>query len=665
MLCRAKAKELSSKKDKALNWFGNVRQKMICSSLCEEDQVKVLERTATGRSWFSKRRSNAWNTVAGKTLLDSLLRTTLKTENPEYPQMEFTQNEREQERRERATDILGSPNFYCRSQNGEKSSLFDNIDVDVVDASEPFTTVCEDRTESSRPMPQSWSNNDGTGPKNTPLTKKQLMCLRRAFKADPAPKQESYTVLAKELGLSATNVWHWFFYERYKIKTKRKIARKNSPYLFPNNKQLETLNKSFLKDNNPSKKSIQMLSKKLRLKQITVCNWFSNMRRGAQFLPEGECASNSEISNTRDSILCELPDRSNARKKLGLNRSQVENLNKECSENNRPSREHMQELAKQLNIPFRKVYLWFYDGKGKGENKNCNRFRNKKTNGFSSLKEPNIHQDIRRKRNLLSLKQLSILKVEFVVNCYPSKERRKLLSTQLGLRERSVFNWFSRVRRKMLRAELSINNKAARQRILATISTKNKQKDNQQECQIKTDSDLGEYTNKDHSHGQLKEPYQSQFKTCRQTEETRRTNQSGDRHKSQVKKCSRGLNKLKNHKHPMVIKGSMSFLYSHQLSRLKEEFVGNGYLPKQGRERVARELGLDKMKVRKWFSDARRKMTCARLNVNKREHREKIVMSYRNRSQILRVQPSWLTTRSVKLAAAPTNSANDETYDNT
>ncbi|CAG2054284.1 unnamed protein product [Timema podura] len=375
-------------------------------------------------------------------------------ENPEYPQMEFTQNETEQERRERATDILGSPNFYCHSQNGEKSSLFDNIDVNVVDASEPFKTVCEDRTESSRPMPQSWSNNDGTGPKNTPLTKKQLMCLRRAFKADPAPKQESYTA-------------------------------------------------------------------------------------------------------------------------------------------------------------------------------------------------------------------------EFVVNCYPSKERRKLLSTQLGLRERSVFNWFSRVRRKMLRAELSINNKAARQRILATISKKNKQKD----THIKTgllNSDIGEYTNKDHSHEQLKEisitlgePYQSQFKTCRQTEETRGTNQSGDRHKIQVKKCSTGLNKLKNHKHPMVRKGNMSFLYSHQLSRLKEEFVGNGYLSKQGRERVARELGLDKMKVCKWFSDARRKMTWARLNVNKREHREKIVMSYRNRSQILRVQPSWLTTRSVKLAAAPPNGANDETYDNT
>nr|CAD7596962.1 unnamed protein product [Timema genevievae] len=451
----SKPKELSSNKDKALNWFGNVRRKIIWASLCEEDQVKVLGRTATGRRWFSR---------------DGLLRTTLKTENPEYLQMEFTQNETEQERRERATDILGSPN--CRSQNEKKSSLFYNIDVNVVDASEPFKTVCEDRTESSRPMPHSWSNNDGTGPKNTPLTKKQLMCLRRAFKADPAPKQESYTVLAKELGLSATN-------------------------------------------------------------------------------------------------------------------------------------------------------------------------------------------------------QLSILKEEFVVNCYPSKERRKLLSTQLGLRERSVFNWFSRVRRKMLRAELSINNKAARQRILATISKKNKQKD----TQIKTgllNSDIGEYTNKDHSHEQLKEisitpgePYQSQFKTCRQTEETRGTNQSGDRHKSQVKKCSRGLNKLKNHKHPMVRKGTMCFLYSHQLSRLKEEFVGNGYLTKQGRERVARELCLDKMKVCKWFSDARRKMTWARLNVNKREHREKIVMSYRNRSQILRVQPSWLTTRSVKLAAAPPNGANDETYDNT
>nr|CAD7197297.1 unnamed protein product [Timema douglasi] len=642
--------ELCSKKDKALNWFGNVRRKMMWASMCEEDQVKVLGHTTTRRRWFSRGRSDAWNTVADRTFLDSLLQTTLEMENPEYPQMGFTQNETEPERRESVTDISGSPNLYCCSRNGEKSSLFDNIDVNVLDTSKPFEMVCEELAESLRQTPRSQSNYDATRPKNTPLTKKQLMCLRRVFTADSTPKQESCAVLAKELGLSATNVRHWFYNERSKIKTNTtKITRKHSPYLFPNGKHLETLNKSSVKDNSP------------------------NMRRRAQFPHKGEHASNfnasnDEISNTVDSILCELPDRSNARKKLGLNRSQVKNLNKACSEDNQPSHERMRELAKQLNIPFRKVYLWFYDGEEKGGNKNCNRTRNNKTNGFSSPTEPNISEAIGRKRNLLSLKQLSILKAEFFKNCYPSIDYQKTIAKKLDLKEFQVSNWFTTVRKKMSRANLEEKSRSDRQRILLTISTERTKKvDWQKQQQINKrmlTSGVGPF-----------KPNNARYYFNKDQLEILRSHYLINKKPSL--KCVKDLSKQLGLPH----------IRKNQLSRLKEEFIENGHPPKQGRARVAHELGFDEIKVCKWFSDARRKMTRAKLNVNRRDHREKIVMSYRVRvwyTSVLTtpptqtvshwrlncyanvadfVCPSWAYNEVREIDSS--SSTNDVTYDNT
>nr|CAD7453354.1 unnamed protein product [Timema tahoe] len=160
------------------------------------------------------------------------------------------------------------------------------------------------------------------------------------------------------------------------------------------------------------------------------------------------------LTNRNNSDICMKPKKRTSRARLFFSKEQVEYLNKEFSTNKTPSRERIQNLSYQLCVSEGRVYDWF-------------KYRRNKI--------PKPNQPV--KKESINAEQLRRLMVEFVEDCYAFQNRRERIALDLGLSEFKVNSWFKYMRQKMQKTNLSCGDQVAREQFVRKVSTGQKSRE--------------------------------------------------------------------------------------------------------------------------------------------------------------------------------------------
>ena len=224
--------------------------------------------------------------------------------------------------------------------------------------------------------------------------------LEKFFADEMNPTGDEVEKISNWLELPKYTVYNWFSGKRQR--ERGKVTKKGPRFTINQEKRLE-LEKSFATNKKPTVEVIEELSTHLDLTKETVYRWFCRRRSEEQ----------SEVG-TRIHI---------------FTRQQRQELERSFAKSERPTKDHMEELSKQLGLTQKTVNGWFSRKRCK-ENKGAN-------------KEQKIIQKQEQK-----LFQNQELERSFSTNTKPTEEEMEELSKQLGLGRSTIQSWFSRRRGK-------------------------------------------------------------------------------------------------------------------------------------------------------------------------------------------------------------------------
>ena len=225
----------------------------------------------------------------------------------------------------------------------------------------------------------------------TKINDEHKSLLNDQFSEDPFPSLEKREEISEKTGLSAAQVYMWFYWKRKRndIETSSpKKAIKNSP-------QLE-------------KRLVSEFVPQIKLKERYLNEKFLNQR-----------------SN-----------------KWGFTHEQQIELNAIYEFNPNPSSEEREKLAEQFNLTRLKLYQWFYYKRKKDPNMSLD-------DSFESAGNQLVVDDRRENHKRMTLEQMTELEKFYCADDptggpLSDKKERAKIGSDIGLNERQVYQWYYR-----------------------------------------------------------------------------------------------------------------------------------------------------------------------------------------------------------------------------